>query len=374
MLPGSIFIMKNTMKKYKRILSLGLCLIMMLVFSGCKKNNTGNDDKALDKEGGYSQDEASNTKVMKVGEYDITLDEAMIYTLQYVYMQGMTADAMTDEKVTELKNSILDNIRQVKMIYDVACHNDYSLSEADMTTVTQAVANCKNMFTQELMDKYGISDEALERVFTEQYTVEQFTAYIKNDMKSRILEDLEKAYEDYQFISLTFIRFPTVEIEDEMPKKDEDGNYIYLSEEEKLKMQEKAQSALKDLQSGMEYNQVMENYGVKAYSYDNTGYIGGYSDELNARLENMQVGDFTDIMDDDLGYCIVVMTAMDDGTTKATYVNMQAEEVLKDEFDTLQGKWLSTISIDTENDLYDTVWIDFDIKLLTKDMEQVTSK
>lgn len=367
--------MNDNKKKNRRMISLVLCLaLLMLTITGCEKGKNTDSSDALDKEGGYTREEASQTKVMKVGDYDVTLDEALVYTLQYVYMQSVTSDSMTDQQISDLKNAVLNNIRQVKLIYDVASHNDYTLSEADMTTVSQAVANCKNMFTQELMEKYGISDETLERVFTEQYTVEQFSSYIKSDMKEKILADLDEAYKDYQFVSLTFIRFPTVEIEEEAPKKDEDGNYIYVSDDEKQKMKEQAEAALKDLENGMDYNQVMDNYGVKAYSYDNTGYLGGYSDELNKQLENMQVGDYTEIMDDDLGYCIVIMTNMDDGTTKTAYVDMQAEEVLKQEFETLQNKWLSTVEIDTENDLYDTVWVDFDIKLLTKDMETVLGK
>lgn len=352
---------------FKKVICISsLAMVMVSSLSGC----SGKKDDVV-----YTAEEASTTKVMNVGDYEINLDEALVYSLQYIYMQGTTSDSLDDVTVESSKSAILDNIRQVKLMYDVAVNNSYELSQEDVATVDQTVKNCKTLFTQEMLDEYGISDEVLTKVFTEQYTVERYSEYIKHDMSETILADIEAAYKDYQFVVLSFIRFPTVEVdEQDAPKVDENGEYVYLSESEKEEVKKNAEEALEKLRDGTDYDQVIAEYGIAAYCYDNTGYIGGYSDELNAQLETMKAGDCSEIMEDSLGYGIVYMKEIDDGTLKQTYVEVQANEVLESEFATLQQRWLSTISIDPVNDMEGTTWADFDLKLFVENMEKFVSQ
>lgn len=344
--------------------------------TGCGKDNTTEEGKVvLSSEGGYTVEEAASTKVMKVGEYDVYLNEAMVYTLQEMYMQGATSATMTEEKITEYKNKVLDTIRQVKIINDVAINNDYVLPEEEKSKIDEAVANSKTLFGQEILDKYGITDEVLYMVYTEQFTVEMFSAYIKEDMGDSIYADLVKAYEEIQFVGVYVMRFPIVQKTDtDEPMRDEAGQYVYISDSDKETVYAQAEQAKKDIEAGEDVASVAEKNGVIAYSQASTGYIGGFSEELNSQLENMEIGDCTEIYEDELCYGIIILQSIDDGTDKEAYLQVQTTSTLSTQFETLQTRWLQTIAIDTVNDLEGTVWTDFDLLNFVKDMEIVINK
>ena len=88
--------MKRMIKKFATLIMVGTLALSSL--TGCGKDNTTEEGKVvLSSEGGYTVEEAASTKVMKVGEYDVYLNEAMVYTLQEMYMQGATSATMTEE-------------------------------------------------------------------------------------------------------------------------------------------------------------------------------------------------------------------------------------------------------------------------------------
>lgn len=356
--------MKKMIKQIGALTLVGCMALGLMTGCGSKKGK-------LDPEGGYSKEEAKNTNVMVVGEDNISIGETLVYLIQYAYVQGLTEEQITDETVESHKSAVLDSVRQSKIFYTVAINNDFELSNDDKKIVDTAVENTKNLYSQEFFDKYGITDDILTKVYTEQYTVEKFTEMMKADMNEKIYNDTLSAYDDYRFVTVYLMRFPTVEINDDNePQTNDDGSYVYLSDEDKAKAKEDAQNAIEDIKSGTDYLEVAANYGVDGYSYENNGYVGAYSDELNEAIEPLENGECTDVFEDDLGYGFVVMLNNNNEENKQSYAEVQAKEVLDSEFQTLQQKWLSTVAIDTEKDLNGTVWADFDLKLFISDMNK----
>lgn len=350
----------------KRLVA-GVMLIALAVTSltGCDK--TGDSATNTDAVG---MENSSETKIMVVGERDVYLDEALVYTFQNIYLRGTASADWTENHSIAVKQEVISSIREAKILYKVACDNGYTLDESDYETVDVTSSNFEKTFGQELLDKYGITHDTIYMVFEEQALVSKFETEIKNDMGQSINDDLTAAYADYQFNTLYYMMFPTIEKDDaDQPKLDENGNYIPLSDEDKAAVLEQAEAALEELRGGADYLEVADKYGITNYCSETSGYIGSYSDELNEALKDLGDGECTDIMEGEMGYSIVYVVVADDETLKTSYVYMLASEATDSEYEVLRNNWLATVPVDAEGDMEGTAWEDLDVKSIVVDFE-----
>lgn len=354
--------MEDAMRKIgllKRILVVALSLTMALgMLTGCK-------DKQV-----YTQEEVSTTEVVKIGDYTIYLDEMIVYAIQDFYLQG--GDSATFDEVSDAykKLTILSTLRENKIIYDVSQNNGLELTEEDMEFVNQSINNFKTRIGQELLDKYGISDELLERLFYEQACVTKFENDMKNDLGKTIQDDLTEGYADTKFNTIYYMTFPTVEVVDGQPATDASGNYIYVSDADKSKVLADAEEAVERMRNGEDCVAIAQEYGIADYCQQTNGYTGSYSEEMNAIVDNMDDGDVSDPIESVLGYNVIVMITADDQKLKESYIYSVASEGVESEFETLRQMWLGTIEIDAEGDKIGNTWDEFDLKGLLIDMEE----
>ncbi len=319
----------------------------------------------------YTVEEASTTKVLVIGDYDIYMDEILVYTLQALTIDGYSSDEFDNSLEEEEKERILSLLRENKIIYDVAIHNDAELDEDDIETVQQSVDNFFVKYDEDFVNAYGLTEDIVFEVFSEQALVSKFENDMKNQMGQDINDDLDEAYADYSFHSIYYLVFPTVEVdENDEPATDDDGNYISLSDEEKEEVYAQAEEALEKLRNGADYEEIAEEYGISEYSTSRSGYVGGYEDDdYNDALAELENGECTDIIETSVGYTISYMISADDEDLKSLYVYSLASDYLDSEFETLETTWLSSILVDTENDLEGTVWADFVLKDVALDLE-----
>ncbi|MCM1272480.1 MAG: peptidylprolyl isomerase [Clostridium sp.] len=358
---------KVTMKKNKltnKVIALGVIIILSLGLTCCGKKEDANSNS-------HSAGDAEKIKVMVIGDYDIYMDEMMLYIFQTMVAQGATSDNWDDEIEQSYKDYILSQIRESKIIYDVAIHNDVELNDRDMEVVKISISNFKNVIPQSVLDQYGVSDEVIERVFQEQAVMAKFENDIKNDMGQTINDDMDKAYQDTVFHTYYYMVFPTVEInENDEPKTDDDGNYVYVSDEEKVKVLEQAKEAAEKINAGTDCKEVAKEYGVDGYSMERSGYQGAYTDDLNDIMSALKENECTEPIEDTLGYALCTMLVSDDTSLKSSYIAAAVQEVLNDEYSSLRTKWLSTIAIDVEKDMEGTVWTDLSLKDILLSIEK----
>lgn len=352
-------------KHINKLIVVALGVSMVLGMTGCSNNKNGNTDVV------YTEKEASSTKALSIGDYDIYMDEVAMYAMQEIYLYGLSSESLTDEDIETNKEVALSLLRQNKIIYNVAINNDVELTDSDKDYVENSVANFKSRFDDEILAAYGISDETVQRIFEEQALVSKFENDIKNDMGQTIEEDVKKQYEEVKFHNLYYMLFPTVEIEDGNPKQDSDGNYVYVSDEEKEKIKKQAEEARQKIVDGASYTDVAAEYGVSDYSSERTGYVGSYdTDEMNELMDTMKNGECMEVYEDTLGYAVIVMVNADDAELRDSFISYTVSETLSSEYDKVENMWLSTIAVDTVNDLEGTVWADFDFVGLVKAMEK----
>mgnify|MGYP002560505684 CR=1 FL=1 len=252
-------------KKYlkKQVVASVLALSMAAAsLTGCS-NGLSSSKKESSNVGTMTQEEASTTKVMVIGDYDIYMDELLVYAIQAMVTNNGTLASVKANPDT-YKEQTLSLIRTTKILYDVTQHNDVTLDDSDMETTNNTINNFLKSMPDGLLEKYGISEDVVRKVFTEQTYVSKFENDIKNDMGKTIQDDVEEKVKDYNFMVFDYILFPTVETtEDDTPATNTDGSYKYVDDAAKQKAKENAEALLKELEAGGDAETLATKYGVQ---------------------------------------------------------------------------------------------------------------
>lgn len=357
-------------KKYlkKQVVASVLALSMAAAsLTGCS-NGLSSSKKESSNVGTMTQEEASTTKVMVIGDYDIYMDELLVYAIQAMVTNNGTLASVKANPDT-YKEQTLSLIRTTKILYDVTQHNDVTLDDSDMETTNNTINNFLKSMPDGLLEKYGISEDVVRKVFTEQTYVSKFENDIKNDMGKTIQDDVEEKVKDYNFMVFDYILFPTVETtEDDTPATNTDGSYKYVDDAAKQKAKENAEALLKELEAGGDAETLATKYGVSNYYFDRTGYVGSFTDSINKAVENMKAGDCSGVLEEKLGYAVIHMKSDHDEELLKNYAYAVASDTVDDQFDKLEEQWLSTIEVDTEKDMEGTVWADYDLSGLAQSL------
>ncbi len=357
-------------KKYlkKQVVASVLALSMAAAsLTGCS-NGLSSSKKESSNVGTMTQEEASTTKVMVIGDYDIYMDELLVYAIQAMVTNNGTLASVKANPDT-YKEQTLSLIRTTKILYDVTQHNDVTLDDSDMETTNNTINNFLKSMPDGLLEKYGISEDVIRKVFTEQTYVSKFENDIKNDMGKTIQDDVEEKVKDYNFMVFDYILFPTVETtEDDTPATNTDGSYKYVDDAAKQKAKENAEALLKELEAGGDAETLATKYGVSNYYFERTGYVGSFTDSINKAVENMKAGDCSGVLEEKLGYAVIHMKSDHDEELLKNYAYAVASDTVDDQFDKLEEQWLSTIEVDTEKDMEGTVWADYDLSGLAQSL------
>lgn len=357
-------------KKYlkKQVVASVLALSMAAAsLTGCS-NGLSSSKKESSNVGTMTQEEASTTKVMVIGDYDIYMDELLVYAIQAMVTNNGTLASVKANPDT-YKEQTLSLIRTTKILYDVTQHNDVTLDDSDMETTNNTINNFLKSMPDGLLEKYGISEDVVRKVFTEQTYVSKFENDIKNDMGKTIQDDVEEKVKDYNFMVFDYILFPTVETtEDDTPATNTDGSYKYVDDAAKQKAKENAEALLKELEAGGDAETLATKYGVSNYYFERTGYVGSFTDSINKAVENMKAGDCSGVLEEKLGYAVIHMKSDHDEELLKNYAYAVASDTVDDQFDKLEEQWLSTIEVDPEKDMEGTVWVDYDLSGLAQSL------
>ena len=260
-------------------------------------------------------------------------------------------------------------IRTTKILYDVTQHNDVTLDDSDMETTNNTIDNFLGSMPDGLLEKYGISEDVVRKVFTEQTYVSKFENDIKNDMGKKVQSDIEEKVKDYNFTIFDYILFPTVETtEDDVPATNTDGSYKYVSDDAKEKAKENAEALLEELKAGGDAASLAQKYGVSNYYFERTGYVGSFTDSVNKAVENLKAGECSGVLEEELGYAVIHMQTDHDEELLKNYAYAVASDTVDSQFEKLETQWLSSIEVDPEKDMEGTVWADYDLSGLAQSL------
>lgn len=325
-------------KKGLRVSLAGLLVIVMLLgCAGC--------DNAL--QGGSAQEvsveEAKSTVIMSLGDYDVTLSEFYLYLIQYLYMQQMDPDSISDSGYSSVIETVLTQMRLELVEYLVAqSTEDVVVNQEDLDTVETSTENYMELFGEDFLAAYGIDQACVKQLFTEQVYINALTDKAKEDMTADYYEQYSKEYSDKIFHSVYYALFPSIRYdEDGNAQTDDDGEYISLSEDEMKEQYAKAEELHKRALAGESLEDLIDEYGISASSGEEHNYSGAHSEELNQVIENMKTGDISDIIETEAGYMVVRMDNPDDKDYKEYIIQYAAADTANNMLPQMQQNWLS---------------------------------
>lgn len=319
-------------KFWSRRTIVSLLMAFLLVFSctGC-----GN--------GTISVEDGKKTVVMTLNGYDVTLSEYNLFAIQYLMMQAMEPDDITEDRITSMKSDIASEIKLEIVEYLLAQKTDgVELSEEATAEIETNTNNYIDKLGEDFLAQYGIDREAVTQLFTEQAYIKALTDKAKQDLADDAYEENAKKFEGIDFHTVYYALFPSVEYDENgNPVVDEAGQNVALSEDVMKEQKKKAEELQKRAADGEKLEDLIEEYGIAASSGEERNYQGAYADELNAVVDKMEKGDISEVIETDAGYMIVRMDNPKDDDYKEYALHYAAMQTANSMITTLQQNWLS---------------------------------
>lgn len=337
--------------------------------AGCKKSDDKNDKENTNSNTNANTASGSSAlpegTAMKVAGHDVSYDEAMVYCLIEM-LSGSVSYSYVKDDVDTYKAQIMNCIADTKVLNDIALENKMEFTEADEEERDKLIENFKSFTTQEVLDKYGISDEMIEYVMNEYSYAQKFEYVTKENECKSLYDSYTEEYKDYQFQSLYYMVFPIIETtSDGEMKKDDSGNYIPLSADEIQKAKDNLESAREKVKAGGNPEDIAKELGVDKFSNSSAGYVGGYADNVAASLENLKTGDCTELLEQDNCYYIVCMINDNDEDYKDRYIYKISKDEASTKYDGNKAKWMKERTAN-DSGVSDEFWTNLDILELTE--------
>lgn len=314
------------------------------ILAGC-----GSTDNTSD--GGKTQSTASSTDskatdnsdaVMTVGEYSIGKDELMLYSILEI-LSGTVQyeDIQKDEE--KYKQVVIDNIVETKMAGDAAKDAGMEFTEDDENTRDRLISDFTSYVPKSVREKYGISDELIDSVFNDTSIMNKIETNTRNELGKKLTADIKKQYKDYNFQKIYYLTFPKVKLDDDgNPMTDDGGNYENLEDKELADMKSKAETAVKEINSGADAKEVAKKYGVDSYSEEKQSYVGGYSDDMNDVMDKLTAGKCTEVYESQNAYYAIAVLTDHDSDILESFAYQTAESQVDTELEKTKQQWIDS--------------------------------
>lgn len=326
-------------KSIKKILATVLVgSLAVSVFTGC----SGSGQQVS-----YTVDQASSTEVMKVGNETVTLDEVYLFIIQCAYTFGMDKEN-TEESESAYRAMILEQIQSSKTKYQVALTADLEITEEDEKSIEENVESYYDTFGNEVLDKYGISRDAVKQLFLETKYIEKLENKAKEDLKKDYLEEAQTEYGNKTFVAVDYALFPVT-------KEDAEGNEVEMSDTEKAAVKEKAEEFRQRVAAGEDLKTLAAEYGVEDTTDTQRTFIGANSEALDSIIKTLKNGDVPDLYEDSTGYMVMYMANDNDTEYRDYFLQSYAAQKTEDRYDVMQEAWLSAMNI-SEDDIIGDTW------------------
>ena len=322
---------KKTRHSKKIITAIMLACVMLISCVGCGKKTV-------------SVEEAKKNVVMTLNDYDVTLSEYNLFAIQYMMMQGMNPDDITSDKIDSMKTEIANEIKLEIVEYLLAQQTDgVEVTDDAKAEISTNTDNYIDKMGEDFLSQYGIDKAAVTQLFTEQAYIKALTDKAKQDLADDAYEDNAEKFKDIDFHTVYYALFPSIQYdEDGNAVTDDNGENVSLSDDELKKQKEKAEELQKRAAKGEKLEDLIEEYGISAYSGEERNYQGAYEDKLNQVVDNMKEGDISDVVETDAGYMVVRMDNPKDEDYKEYALHYAAMQTANSSITTLQQSWLSS--------------------------------
>lgn len=340
--------------------------LSMLTGCGSTSDTTGSasESKSQSKASGTDSSDA----VMTVGEYNIGKGELMLHSILEILSGTVQYDDIKNDE-DKYKQTVIDNIVETKMAGDAAKDAGMEFTEDDENTRDRLISDFTSYVPKSVREKYGISDELIDSVFNDTSIMNKIETNTRNELGKKLTADIKKQYKDYNFQKIYYLTFPKVKLDDDgNPMTDDGGNYENLEDKELADMKSKAETAVKEINSGADAKEVAKKYGVDSYSEEKQSYVGGYSDDMNDVMDKLTAGKCTEVYESQNAYYAIAVLTDHDSDILESFAYQTAESQVDTELEKTKQEWIDSCD-DKGGIVYkDDTWKNFSLLDMATDL------
>ena len=352
---------------WKKIVSGMLITTMLLACVGCSSNGIPNSKETIRN---TPIEEVKNTDVIKIGETTVKLDYMYLYVIQFLYTYTMENGGSVADNMETYKDQIISQLRTDEIHYQYAKNNGIELTEEEMAEMDEVVDRYYETFSEEFLESYGISRDTVVDLFYKQRYITKLNDKATNDLVEEYKVEAEEQLKGAEFYQLYYLLFPTVEYDGNgAPMVDEDGNTIAVTASKKKEQLSLAEEAKGKLEDGADPVALATEYGITEYSDEIRSYKGAYTGAIEDLIADLKNGDVSEVYEDSLGYMVVKMLNTNDTEYRDYYIETISSNRASTGLQQKQQEWLTTVEVDTANDMIGMVWEYLDITKIYDDMD-----
>lgn len=250
-------------------------------------------------------------------------------------------DSGTKTYEDTIKEGILDDIEELYLIKQHAEEYGAELTEEEKSAIEEAAKQFVADNDQETRDAVS-GDEKYVKEYLTLIAIERKMEPLMTADVSEEVSDEEAAQKAMEYIYVTYT------------KKDEDGNSVSMSDEEKADIKTSVQTAVEELKSGeKKLADVAESFSVSVQTatFDADSYSPN-SDLVKAADALAKEGDVTDLVETDNGIYVGVLTSLLDRDATDQEKTSIVTQRKNEQFTALVKQWKEETEITVDEKLW----------------------
>ncbi|MDF2473741.1 MAG: hypothetical protein K0R21_1523 [Anaerocolumna sp.] len=355
--------MELNMKKFKKIIYLGLLSVFMMSAVACSKDAEQNTAEESTSAAEEVDDSLFEKVVVTVGDHEIKYSEAMIYMnlIQAQYESYYGPDIWSYDLGGQtfgdmVKQEIMNMMTQTKVVSDHADEYSVTITEEDEALIKQYASELYSGISEEDRTRFGITEEIAQQFYRDNKLYEKVYDAATMDVDTNVSDEEAKQVTVQHMLVKT-------------QKTDEAGNTVDFTEEEKAEALKKAQDLLAQAKETDDFYTLAEA-NTEDSNVEYTFGTGEMVPEFEEVAFSMKPGDISDIVETDYGYHILYCVS--DFDEDATLE--KKEEIITSRqntaFQELYETWEPNYEVKVNDEIWDT--ITFESAAATEETEATT--
>lgn len=300
----------------KKVLSMGLCVLMLSGLCACDTSDVW----------------VFSLNGEKIYEKEVAAFAFVYVTERNIRDNGQLEEFYEDTKTYEefYKEELEEDIVSFTLLYKEAQKHKVKLSEEKEKQLETTVNSVMAHFDEKILGKYEVSKSDIENVCKMRMLGEAYLEALSNGEVEVSKEDSSELEEESdlseRYIKVYQVTFPTVELDDNgMVRTDAEGNLKKLSMSEIATKKEDATLFAESAKQGENMEILLESCEKDVSSVTKHLKYEDLELEYKTAVDKMTVGDISDVIESDYGYCVFKLIKKDDTEYADTMHNYQKE-------------------------------------------------
>lgn len=275
----------------------------------------------------------SSDTLFKIGGRGCELSEGQIYLANAVYKyEQLYGEELFEQDFGEVssetffKENVIDRLSRIKVMNNLAEKWEVSLSKEEKKAAKAAAEEYYSELGSENAEKLGVTEKLLTKMYEEYALAKKAYAYFTEGNGVEVSED------EARVIVVWHIYFKTYE-------RDEKGQVVSVSKEEKSDIYKQAQEVLNQLKNGADFSELAKSYSddTKMEYTISRGEMPEAFDKVAFELETGEIGELVETP-----YGFHIVKCVSDFETRETALNKKKllKEKQNEEFEKIYEEYV----------------------------------